>query len=545
MKILQFTLLMFLSLQGYTQEDSLDLKIQQYQRALSMLTQMEQSQPQDSLAIAQERQRLCADYKRVSDSLQQHADIITAVLFELQRRIDHVNYRHSDTPVQTLLDSLYSHAAQHPDIIIEANAPLNKIAQCIIGVKPEDTTNETQIIQYNARRIQDFYKHLDTIDWTNAQRQRFIDFFAGQYINIGSVRKTEKLYRHFDSLFVPETTNNDLKNFSLPDSLRFQNGTMALTPQNWSTLPKNKIVVQLAGQNLFDFVYLVSLLRTVHRNYASDYDVVLLRSTYEEHQAYLSNVKRNLDFANYYIATANIEAIESVTPLPRVFVINAKNEVTDQAPHTNSLFKKLNAPVEAAKALADEERLAELAQRKEALKQRAIRTKDSINYKASHGNITFTLKGVWEENLSTRLTRVQWEEDDTIVDTTKPYMAKFEVMHPKYKVYELLVLVTGKKQGITITSGNNYEKFVTYEKEKNARFHKAIEAIDKSLSQQTTYAYLLNNYPFQRTAFMTYVAEQFKTAENQEQEAISSLKEATKLLRRYAELKPKQVRTMM
>lgn len=544
-KIYISTFILLLAFSGFAQQDTLAQLSKPYQTAMGMLNQLHQSMPQDSLAIAQERQRLHTNYMRLADSLQQHTEPNKATHFETQRLIDGINYRKNDAQLNDQLEALYSYAAQHQNTLVEEDSQLLKIAQCVVGVTPEGVTNETQIIQQNARHIQDFYQHLDTSHWTEEMHQRFISFFAAQYINIGSVRKTEKLYRHFDSLFVHETTNDDLKNFSLPDSLRFQNGMMALTPQNWTSLPKDKIVVQLSGKNLFDYVYLVSLLRTVHRNYAEEYDVVLLQSTYEQHQAYLSNVKRNLDFADYYIATASTEVIDTASHLPAVFIVNAKNEVTYQASHTNSLFKKLNTSVEAAKDLADEERLADLAQRKEALKQRAILTQDSISYRATHQNMSFTLKGVWEEGLSTQLTPIQWNEDDSLPDTTYPYMATFEVMHPQYRAYELLVLVTGKKQQITITSGDLYKKTVSYAQTKNGQFHEAIETIDQSQSLQTIYAYLLDNYPFKETAFLANIAEQEKTAKTQEQETISSLKNANELLQRYADAKREQIRQMM
>jgi hypothetical protein len=249
------TFILLLTFPGFAQQDTLAQLSKPYQAAMVMLNQLHHSKPQDSQAIAQEWQRLHTNYKRVADSLQQHAQPKKATHFEVQRLIDGINYRKNEALLSDMLDALYSYAAQHQNTLVEDDRQMLKIAQCVVGIRLEGITNEMQIIQENARHIQDFYKHLDTNDWSEEMHRRFISFFAAQYINIGSVRKTEKLYRHFDSLFVPETTDKDLEKFSLPDSLSFQNGTLALTPQNWSTLPKDKIVVPLAGQNLFDFVY--------------------------------------------------------------------------------------------------------------------------------------------------------------------------------------------------------------------------------------------------------------------------------------------------
>jgi hypothetical protein len=251
-----------------------------------------------------------------------------------------------------------------------------------------------------------------------------------------------------------------------------------------------------------------------------------------------------LAFDKYYIATLSPNEVNTASNLPAVFMVNAKNEVTYKAGQTNSLFKKLNAPVESAKALAEKEHLADLEQKKAALKQLTIRTKDSINYRATHKNITFTLKGVREEGLSTQITTVQWNETDSRTDTTYPYMATFEVMHPKYKVYELLVLITGKKQNITITAGDRFKKTVTYAKEKNARVHEAIQNIDTSLTQQATYAHLIDNYPFIETDFFDYLAKQAEAAKTREQKTINNVKNASELLQRYADTKREQMRQM-
>ena len=546
MKTIQFTIfILLLTFSGFAQQDALAKLSKPYQTALGMLKQQHKTMPQDSLAIAQEWQRLHEDYKRVADSLKQHATLNKAIYFDIQRLIDVINYRKNDAQLNDLLEALYSCAAQHQKILIEDDSQLQKIAQCVVGVRLEGVTNETQIIQQNARHIQDFYKHLDTSVWTEDMHQRFISFFAAQYINIGSVRKTEKLYRHFDSLFVPKTLTKDLKNFSLPDRLRFQNGTMALTSQTWSSLAKEKLVVQLAGQNLFDFVYLVSLLRTVHRNYFEVYDVVLLRSTYEEYHAYLSNVKRNLAFDEYYIATGSADELNPTSNLPAVFIVNAHNEVTYQANHTNPLFKQLNAPIEAKKEEEVAAYWADIDQKKDSLRQFAIRTKDSIRYQATHENITFILKGLWDEGLSTRLIPLRYTEADTIADTTLPYLAWLEVVYPQYTAYQLLVMVTGKKQELTITSGDAYRKTVQYATPAQGRFHEAIQSIDKNLELTANYGYLLKTYPFQQSDFIKHIRAQAEIAEKEVQKAVHSKKKGEKVLQRYAEVKREQVRQMM
>ncbi len=235
----------------------------------------------------------------------------------------------------------------------------------------------------------------------------------------------------------------------------------------------------------------------------------------------------------------------SLGEMPAVLLLNANDEVEYQTNNITTLFKKLNAPLEAQHEQSELRRLAALAQKKEALKQRAIQTKNSISYQTKHNNITFILKGNWEENLSTQLTPVRWNETDTIVNTTKPYLAQFEVKHTQYPVYQLLVLVSGKAQEITITAGFPNTKQVRYAKTKNGMFHLAIQTIDESQAHAANYDNILKRYPFQGTAFIAYIAKQAETAKKQEQKAIENVSKAKALLQRYAEVKREQIRQRM
>ena len=157
-----------------------------------------------------------------------------------------------------------------------------------------------------------------------------------------------------------------------------------------------------------------------------------------------------------------------------------KMRLPDQANAYQSLFKKLNAPVEAKKEQEVAAYWADIAQKKDSIAQRAIQTKDSISYRATHQNITFVLKGLWQEDLTTQLSPVRWTETNTEPDssaersrsTKKPYLAQFEVRHPQYAVYELPVLVTGKKQQITITADHLSQEQVTIKKSKTPVFIK-------------------------------------------------------------------------
>jgi hypothetical protein len=327
--------------------------------------------------------------------------------------------------------------------------------------------------------------------------------------------------------------------------LQFQNGSLYYTGKNWQNLQKGKIILYPQHQDLYTLVYLISNLRAFDIAYRVLYDVVVLYDSTTISTDYLNTIKQNLAFDDYYLTPITYGTRVSKRSLPAAMLLNSENEVVYKTQHLNALFKKLNEPIEAQKNQEKAAYDAGLAQQKEALKNKALQMADSTRYKVTHSNITFTLKGLWEEGLITQLSPVRYSETEALPDTTKPYLARFEVKHQQYVSYKLLVFVNGKSQEITITSGNLYKKTEKFFERKNRKFHQAIETIDQSLYQQANYAYLLKNYPFKNTPFTSHIKKQETAAIEKEKKAIASVKSSKNILQRYAEAKRKQVRQLM
>ena len=190
--IVTIIIFLFVVSHSQAQQDSIAQLHQPYQTAMGMLQKLQNTLPKDSAAIAQEWTRLNTNYKRLSDSLQQHSTTLNAINFEVQRLINAINYRRNEAKIQEKLNALYSYVNQHQEELLEDNAQFNKIAQGVMGVKPAGETKETKIIQHNAEVIKDFYEQLNTKNWSDETQQRFIDFFATAYLKIGSVSKAEK-----------------------------------------------------------------------------------------------------------------------------------------------------------------------------------------------------------------------------------------------------------------------------------------------------------------------------------------------------------------
>jgi hypothetical protein len=544
--------LLLVALKTKAQQDTLSQLHQPYQTAMELLTNLQSTTPKDSVVINNEWERLNTKYKLLSDSLQQHSNAQAAINFEVQRLIDAINYRNNDVQINEHLNALYSYAAQHQTELIDDDEQFTKIAQCLMGITPEGETNETKIIQYNASVIQAFYKQLKTTHWTTENHQRFIDFFAGAYLGISSVRKAEKLYRHFDTLYVSTLSRKrenikPIKTFGLVDSLYLKDGKLMTNGLIWSALTKGKVIIRLSEPRMFDYVYLVSILRTINDKYADAYDVVILRSSENLYDSYLSSIKSNLAFSDYNIATIPADKWSYFTQMPEVLVLNAQNVVTDQATHTNPLFKKLNAPVEAKK---EQERTAywtDIAQKKDSLAQRAMQTKDSTSYRTTHEHITFVLKGLWDDGLTAQLSPVQWSASDTVSDTKKPYLAQFEVWHPQYPVYQLVVLVTGKKQKVTITSGFNNQKEISFAKAKNGKFHQAMQDVNRFVSQSFDSKYIIENYPFQNTVFIEALTQKQQANQAELKATVKGIKKrkVRKMLKLYKAQQIKNAKEMM
>lgn len=536
----------FFVLQSAAQQpvDSLAVVYTPYRTAMGILKQSQVFLPQDSVAFAKEWQRLNKDLKQVSDSVAKGLPGQGAIYFELQRRIDLVTYNTHTDSLQPRLHQLYTHVATHQTEIVENAAQFTKVAECLMGISSHTITNELPIAAFHAGFALALYKQLNTQEWDHEQHNTFFSFFAAQYAKTGNMRMTEKFYRQVDSLWVKdeEQAVTAKQPFSLDDTWQLQNGLLQPTGKSWKNLDKSKIVLYPQHQDLHTLVYLISNLRAFDKAYRGLYDVVILYDSTIISPEYLNAIKQNLAFSDYYLVALAPNAAVNKDQLSAAMLLNAENEVVYKTQNLNALFKKLNESIEAQqdqeKALYD----ADLAQQKEALKQKALEVADSTPYKVTHSHITFVLKGLWEEALTTELTPVRYSETDTLHDTTKPYMAMFTVVHPQYVVYQLLVLVNGKPQEITITSGNLYKKKVSYPNGKVRKYQQAIADIDQSLALQANYAMLQKNYPFQQTPFITHIKKQAAAAIKQEKKTIGHTKGVKKVLKRYADAKREQIR---
>lgn len=539
----------FFAFQSLAQQpvDSLAVVYAPYRNAMDILKGSQAFLPQDSVAFAKEWQRLNENLKQVSDRVAKVNPGQGAISFNLQRKIDLVTYNTNSDSLQRRLYQLYTYVATHQTEIVENVAQFTKVAECLMSISSNTLTNEVSMAAFHAGLALALYKQLNTQDWDHEQHNTFFSFFAAQYAKTGNIRMTEKFYRQVDSLWVKDEEQADSakQQFPLADTWQLQNGFLQPTGKSWKNLGKSKIILSPKHQDLYTLVYLISNLRAFDKAYRDLYDVVILYDNTVISPEYLNAIKQNLTFWDYYLVaeTPGIDVNRGL--LPAAMLLNAENEVVYKTQNLNALFKKLNESLESQqdqeKALYD----VDLAQKKEALKQKALEVADSIPYKVTHSHITFTLKGLWEEELTTELTPLRYSETDTLVDTTKPYMAIFTVVHPEYLVYQMLVLVNGKPQEITITSGNLYKKTVTYLNGKVRKNQQAIAAIDQSLALQANYATIQKNYPFQQTAFINHIKKQEASAVKLEKKTIRHTKGVKKVLQRYVEVKRKELRQMM
>ena len=148
--------------------------------------------------------------------------------------------------------------------------------------------------------------------------------------------------------------------------------------------------------------------------------------------------------------------------------------------------------------------------------------------------MTFTLRGNWQKSLHSKLKPLRWSKNDK-VPPSKPYLAQLRIMYSKYTVYQLTVLVTKKKQHITITADPLSQKSIKFNKEKNAQFHKVIQTINNTINKKREYDNILKNYPFEHTSFLEKIEEKKTESTKRRMNAIDNVKnrEIKKVLKQY------------
>lgn len=467
-----------------------------YSRAIGYLHQAQQSLPENPV-ISQEIERVHSTLANLSLEILTGDNKDQFAYFELQRLVDKIIFYTNEDELDALLTEFYAHISAYQDKLITNQAQLTKIAQCIMSLSPKTFPVPNEIAKYKARHIRELYNYMGTDDWDYDQRLNFINVFVGQYAKMSNLSMSEKMYRQFDDLLVNDKQTTSIETFSIPQQITYMNGRLNFTDVSWNILKKNKIVISVEEEDLYHLVYLVNTLRTYDQAYKNEYDIVIVCDKDKISSNFIKAVKQNLAFDDFFIARVDQNWQENHLKMPIGLLVNKDNKVTYQADHISKIFKKLNTPLEKEYIKNETKRRKDLAKKKATQRQKAINKLDSIAYKEVYGNIVFTLKGLWQDNLETRLTPVEGENNPDM-----PYLAVFEVFNSQYQVFQELILVTGKEQNIDIYSDYQYQKRLTYKDQDNARFYEAIKAIDICLQEKQSYNYLHSIYPFQNGEFV-------------------------------------------
>jgi len=539
----------FTTLLSYAQstQDNLGSLLQEYQSALGLIYQSQAALPQDSVLMAQEMKRLKANYKQAADSiLKVYPD--AGPYFELQRRIDAVNFAEDTESRNQHLDALYQHAAQHQMELVDNGMQLNKIAQCLMGVNDGVLRSEIETIQRQAKMVNEFYQHLDTSGWELRTHQTFFGYFASQYSNMSNIGMAEKFYRQFEDLIIDEKPFEELKSFSLPENISYVNGF--LQPKNRINYNYTRplIIINPQQESLLDLVYIIRTLWAFDKTHRPKYDAVLLRNTNRISDEFLIAIKNNLAFGDYYIANYPSRNLKFNDDAPAYMLVDREGQVTFQTNNIIAFFKNLNEPIEASELANDKKREKQKALRQKRQDSLAVLPADTTQrYTFEHDNITFTLSGKWEDELSSELSPVQWSEKNTATNTSIPYLAVFSVKHPKYPVYQQIIMVTDAEQKIHINSDQLSQKQLEFEQEQHEKIHESLENIDICLAEQANYNYLINAYPFQNTDFIKSLKAKSQQIGRHIQAIADDFenKKVKAILRKYVNEKAEQLRAMM
>ncbi|MCP3871999.1 MAG: hypothetical protein GY699_02445 [Desulfobacteraceae bacterium] len=519
---------------------------QPYQAAMGMLYQAQGALPQDSVLFAREWQQLKGDYKLVSDSLKQIDSTAAPIHFEAQRIMQLIGFAKQGDSLQHYLNKLYQYTAQHQEELVDDGAQLKKIAQCLMGIRNDTLRSERAISKYNAHIVSDFYKHLNTANWDRQTRHGFFGFFASQHASTGNIGMAETLYGQFDTLLVAPMPLPKATRVQLPDSLPFLNGFLKPTNTSWQYLSKSKIVIQPQAESLFDLVYLIRTLWAWDKTYQNNYSMVVLRNKEIITDEFLKVAKRNLAFSNYYIANYTSQNADVVADLPHFSIVNADGSIAFATNNPIAFFAHLNVPFTAQQAKYDQQYKDALKkQEQNRKKELALPIDISEKYSASHQHIQVSLKGYWQDSLSTRLTPVRWSKTDTLPNTALPYLAQLQVFSraSKYsrarKMYQCFVLVNGKKQNISLLADRAFNISVNYKRKKNARWQNILTTIDSTLMLESNYNFIIANYPFQASPLIKNLKQKQEELVAYKQDIFKGIKKRKQrsLLKKYAEEK--------
>ncbi len=361
----------------------------------------------------------------------------------------------------------------------------------------------------------------------------------------------EKLYGQFDTLLVAPMPLPKATRVQLPDSLPFLNGFLKPTNTSWQYLSKSKIVIQRQAESLFDLVYLIRTLWAWDKTYQNNYSMVVLRNKEIITDEFLKVAKRNLAFSNYYIASYTSQNADVVADLPHFSIVNADGSIAFATNNPITFFAHLNVPFAAQQAKYDQQYKDSLKkQEQNRKKELALPIDISEKYSASHQHIQVSLKGYWQDSLSTRLTPVRWSETDTLPNTTLPYMAQLQVFSraSKFsrarKMYQCFVLVNGKKQNISLLADRAFNISVNYKRKKNARWQNILTTIDSTLMLESNYNSIIANYPFQASPLIKNLKQKQEELVAYKQEIFKSIKKRKQrsLLEKYTEEKKELIR---
>jgi hypothetical protein len=148
---------------------------------------------------------------------------------------------------------------------------------------------------------------------------------------------------------------------------------------------------------------------------------------------YINKINQNLAFRDYYIADFHEEDQAKMDTMPNFSIIKADDNFDYYTNDAVDFYRLLDAPLVSERIHLNKRREQKRIQRENDHKKRDSLANDvSEKYRDTLQNIAFILKGNWEKNLNTKLTKLNLRPEDSLLTST-PYLAKFEVIKKNYR----------------------------------------------------------------------------------------------------------------
>ncbi len=486
--------------------------------AIRLLKQSKASLPADSLLFQNELQRVKTNYTAIADSLKSNASAAKYAAFETQRLI---NLCYAATNIEKLKAcqaKLFEHVSKYHTSYDNPDSTHNEIAKCIVNsYESQNLWFEDSLLHHVTSALKQHMQSLQSRTWLSSKKQAFVDKYASQYYKRGIISLSEPVFRRFRDVYSQHSETN-AKRPPFSKEYPLLSAKLQPTGKFLENIDPERIIIVATNETPFNLIYLITQLRTAHEAYPNT-PVCIFRNPSTVSNDYLLALKRNLAFDGYFIIDLNEEDSNNTKNFPCCYF---RSENGDMAFATNNpidFLEWLEKPLSEQK-LKQKEQLQANYKKLQAQKDSVagLPPDNSLKYTLTDKKVSVKFKGYWHPQPDIKIKTYFFTESsyDTITDSLQ--MAQLEVSIQQNPAYLLSFFLARDTTKISLTADPYHNIQVSFADTRNRQWHKASTSLDSLYYQEQAYGYLLDNYPFQNTAFFGSIKKRNEVVKEQIQE---------------------------